>query len=46
MRGYLLIAAEITARTRWRLIHQIDPQDVIFYATDGVFLWPLVWTLP
>jgi hypothetical protein len=32
------MAAEITARTRWRLIQDIAPEDVIFYATDGVFL--------
>jgi hypothetical protein len=32
------MAAEITARTRWRLLQEIDPADVIFYATDGVFL--------
>jgi hypothetical protein len=32
------MAAEITARTRWRLIQDINPEDVIFYATDGVFL--------
>jgi hypothetical protein len=32
------MAAEITARTRWRLLRDIHPDDVIFYATDGVFL--------
>jgi hypothetical protein len=32
------MAAEITSRTRWRLLKDIDPADVIFYATDGVFL--------
>jgi len=31
-------AAEVTARTRWRLIEDLDPKDVISYATDGVFL--------
>jgi hypothetical protein len=32
------MAAEITARTRWRLLREINPDYVIFYATDGVFL--------
>src|SRR5262249_23367931 len=32
------MAAEITARTRWRLIGDLDPRDVISYATDGVFM--------
>jgi hypothetical protein len=31
-------AAEVTARTRWRLIEDLDPANVISYATDGVFL--------
>jgi hypothetical protein len=32
------MASEITARTRWRLLKELDPRKVIFYATDGVFL--------
>jgi hypothetical protein len=31
-------AGEVTSRIRWRLFRDIDPKDVIFYATDGVFL--------
>jgi hypothetical protein len=32
------MAGEVTARTRWRLIEDLKPADVISYATDGVFL--------
>jgi hypothetical protein len=32
------MAAEVTARTRWRLIQDLDPKNVISYSTDGVFL--------
>lgn len=31
-------AGDVTARTRWRLIEDLKPADVISYATDGVFL--------
>jgi hypothetical protein len=32
------MASTVTSRVRWRLYHELDPRDVIFYATDGVFL--------
>jgi DNA polymerase elongation subunit (family B) len=32
------MAGEVTSRTRWRLIEDLKPADVISYATDGVFL--------
>jgi hypothetical protein len=32
------MAGEVTARTRWRLLEDLKPADVISYATDGVFL--------